>query len=158
MSTKGQRHGKVTMYDLHKDTGNVVFDHEKLHVYQVGLAFVAFAAGTAKELKGEFRSTRDQLIRSSQSIVLNIAEGNGKHSDAERKRYFEIARGSAMESAATLDVIVACGISPPAAIASGKALLFRIVSMLSKMTDIGDAVARDAPAAYYNAVCEKSTD
>ena len=105
------------MSDYIKNNRVIVFDHEKLHVYQAGLEFVAFAAVLAKELKGEFRSTRDQLIRSSQSIVLNIAEGNGKHSDAECKRFFEIAWGSAMESAATLDVIVACGITERDAVA-----------------------------------------
>jgi len=86
--------------------------------------------------------------------VLNIAEGNGKHSDAERKRFFEIARGSAMESAATLDVIVACGITERDAVATGKILLLRIVSMLSKMTVAANGEAREDQASYYNAVCD----
>lgn len=141
-------------YDYRTEAGGRVFDHEKLHVYQVGLKFVAFAAGLSKELKGEFRSTRDQLIRSSQSIVLNIAEGNGKRSDADRKRFFEIARGSATESAATLDVIVVCGIKSQDAIAPGKAMLIRIVSMLSKMTETERMVAREDAAVYYNSICD----
>jgi len=144
----------MMMSDCIKNNRVIVFDHERLHVYQAGLEFVAFAAMLAKELKGEFRSTRDQLIRSSQSIVLNIAEGNGKHSDAERKRFFEIARGSAMESAATLDVIVACGITERDAVATGKILLLRIVSMLSKMTVAANGEAREDQASYYNAVCD----
>ena len=146
------------MSDYLKANGTTTFDHEKLHVYQVGLEFVAFAAALAKELKGEYRSTRDQLIRSSQSVVLNIAEGNGKHSDAERKRFFEIARGSAMESAATLDVIVACGIVTSEAIAPGKLLLLRMVSMLSKMTVVRKGEAREAPAVAYNALYDETIE
>ena len=36
----------------------------------------------------------------------NIAEGNGKTTKADRRRYFEIARGSALECAAIQDVLV----------------------------------------------------
>ena len=36
----------------------------------------------------------------------NIAGGNGKRADADRGRYFEIARGSALECAAIQDVLV----------------------------------------------------
>ena len=35
---------------------------------------------------------RDQWLRASQSIPLNIAEGNGKSTAADRRRFFEIAR------------------------------------------------------------------
>ncbi|MCF7708777.1 MAG: four helix bundle protein [Verrucomicrobia bacterium] len=42
-----------------------------------------------------------------QSIPLNIAKGNGKTAQADRRRYFENARGSALECAAIQDVLVA---------------------------------------------------
>ncbi|HDY75831.1 MAG TPA: four helix bundle protein [Candidatus Marinimicrobia bacterium] len=48
----------------------------------------------------------DQLDRASISIPLNTAEGNGKTYPKDRKRYFEIARASVLESASCLDVIV----------------------------------------------------
>ncbi|HCS92025.1 MAG TPA: hypothetical protein DIW77_18845, partial [Chromatiaceae bacterium] len=38
--------------------------------------------------------------RASQAIALNIAEGNGKATSADRRRSFESARGSALECAA----------------------------------------------------------
>ena len=54
-------------------------------------------------------SVRDQLDRASTSIPLNIAEGNGKFTGDDRCRFFDMARGSALESAAALDVLVAKG-------------------------------------------------
>lgn len=46
-----------------------------------------------------------QLIRSCQSIALNIAEGSGKASDKELNRFVEIALGSAYETLANLDML-----------------------------------------------------
>jgi four helix bundle protein len=123
------------------------FDHEKLTVYQKSIECVAFVAALLPRLQSPFSSIRDQWLRSSQSIALNIAEGNGKRSPADRRRFFEIARGSAMESAATLDVRVAVGAFPLDEITPGKALLFPVVKMLSKMTEYTEAV-REETAEY----------
>jgi len=68
------------------------------------------------------------LDRASTSIPLNLAEGNGKFTDADRCRFFDIARGSALECAACLDVLVAKNRIDNAV--EGKAQLLRIVSML----------------------------
>lgn len=52
----------------------------------------------------EYRySLVDQIVRSSLSIVLNIAEGSGKSSDAELRRFLDIAIGSAYETVAAID-------------------------------------------------------
>lgn len=60
--------------------------------------------------------------------------GNGKRSQADRSRFFQIARGSALECAAVLDELrIMKGIAGTE-VEEGKELLFRIVSMLSKMT------------------------
>lgn len=123
------------------------FDHEKLDVYQASIEFTIAIDGLADSLQGRNRHARDQLVRSSQSIPLNIAEGNGKRSRADRNRYFEIARGSATESAATLDLMHALGAIPEDDFLKAKALLHRIVSMLSKMTAYRDR-ARESSGAY----------
>ena len=80
------------------------FDHEKLDVYQEAIAF----CGWVGELLGQIQAkaaAKDQLDRASTSIPLNIAEGNGKFSTVDRARFLEIARGSALECAACLDVL-----------------------------------------------------
>lgn len=46
-----------------------------------------------------------QVIRSSLSVILNIAEGSGKTSDKELGRYIEISFGSLYETLAAIDTL-----------------------------------------------------
>ena len=80
------------------------FDHEKLNVYQNSLDFIVWSNSLIKEIKN---NTSDHLERASDSIVLNIAEGNGKYTPRDRCKYFDISRGSALESAGCLDILFA---------------------------------------------------
>jgi four helix bundle protein len=75
----------------------------------------------------------DQLTRASTSIVLNVAEGAGKHSKADKRRYYLWARGSATESAALLDVLLRLELLDEAGHRTGKETLVRVVSMLIKL-------------------------
>lgn len=105
------------------------FDHEKLRVYQEAIQFIAWAEEVTLALvrKG---SVADQLDRAATSVALNIAEGNGKYLKPDRCRFFEIARGSALECASCLDVMVAKRRLAPKEAAIGKQMLESIVSML----------------------------
>ena len=109
------------------------FGHEQLDVYQIAVEYVAWAYSLAKGLKDADRHARDQLLRASQSVPLNIAEGNGKGTNADRRRFFEIARGSALECAAVQDCLEACEVLTPEQNTEGKAMLMRIVSMLTRL-------------------------
>ncbi len=111
----------------------MTLDHERLDVYQVSLDFAAWAYGLSKSLSGMDRHARDQLLRASQSVVLNIAEGCGKSPSADRERYFKIAAGSARECGAVLDILVRCGVIQAEKAKPGKEWLVRIVAMLTKM-------------------------
>ncbi len=51
------------------------------------------------------RYVNDQLGRASFSVPLNIAEGSGKFSKADRKNYFTTARASVFECIAVLDIL-----------------------------------------------------
>ena len=104
-------------------------DHEKLRVYQRSLAFISWAEPLLDRLPKNL-SVRDQLDRAGTSIPLNIAEGNGKFTSADRCRFFDIARGSALECSACLDVLVAKGKARAGELEQGKEMLVEIVSML----------------------------
>ncbi len=115
------------------------FGHEKLDVYRTAIEYVGWAYHYCETMKGH-RNAKDQLLRASQAIPLNIAEGNGKATDGDRRRFFEIARGSALECAAAQDVLQICGALPPGDNATAKALLDRIVAMLTKLGQRGYVV------------------
>jgi len=64
------------------------FGHEPLHVYRLAIDYVGWVFDESAELNGNHRHARDQWLRACQSIPLNIAEGNGKASDADRRKFF----------------------------------------------------------------------
>lgn len=105
------------------------FDHDKLKVYQASITFVAWSQGLLDMLP-KSASIYGQLDRASTSIPLNIAEGNGKFTPADRCRFFDIARGSALECAACLDVLVAKKLIQQSVADEGKSQLVEIVSMI----------------------------
>ena len=106
-----------------------LFDHEKLIVYQKSLAFVTWADDLLQTTPKSL-AVSNQLDRASTSIPLNIAERNGKFTAADRCRYFDIARGSTLECAACLDVLVAKRKKTVEEIGPGKEMLVEIVSIL----------------------------
>src|SRR5258708_562301 len=108
---------------------NLSFHHEKLQLYQDSIKFVVWATALLNRVPKGF-SVWDQLDRASTSVPLNIAEGNGKFTSPDRCRFFDNARGSALESAAYLDVMVAKRFVDTEEIEAGKAMLVKIVSML----------------------------
>jgi four helix bundle protein len=106
-----------------------LFDHKKLIVYQSSFDFVSWVSDLLHDVPKSL-SVHNQLDRASTSIPLNIAEGNGKFTSADRCRFFEVARGSALECAACLDVLVAKKVADPKVTQSGKEILVEVVSML----------------------------
>jgi four helix bundle protein len=105
------------------------FDHEKLNVYQVSLTFNEWVGELLPSIKAR-AAAKDQLDRAGTSIPLNVAEGNGKFSERDRARFFDIARGSALEAAASLDVLVFRKLIPITQVTSAKEQLVQIVKML----------------------------
>ncbi|MFH0908345.1 MAG: four helix bundle protein [bacterium] len=106
-----------------------LFDHEKLEVYQLSIEFIAWLEPIVADVPRTL-AARDNIDRASTSIPLNTAEGNGRYTENDRCRFFDIARGSALECAACLDVLVAKRKVDADAIVEGKVMLARIVSML----------------------------
>jgi len=108
-------------------------DHENLDVYRAAIDFLRLALDLLETIPASRRELRSQLERAAMSVPLNIAEGCGKPTPADRARYHAIARGSAMECGALLDVCGLMGHATSSQREAGKGLLSRIVAMLTKM-------------------------
>jgi four helix bundle protein len=109
-----------------------LFDHEKLDVYQEAIASCGWVGRFLDKVSGK-TAAGDQLDRASTTIPLNIAEGNGKFSARDRARFIEIARGSALERAASLDVLVARRFTAAEDVHAAQERLVRLVQMLVGM-------------------------
>lgn len=126
-------------------TKEIRFDHEKLDVYQISIRFIEWRVFEVK-YRSSIQAIYNQLERASISIPLNIAEGNGKSSFKDRKRFFEVSRGSAFECAACLDILFSMKVLNQDQLSSGKQLLHRIVSMLSRMiSNLANSVQEGEP-------------
>ena len=111
----------------------MVLDHERLDVYHLALDFLVFANGIIEALPRGRSHLADQFTRASTSIVLNLAEGAGKLSKPDKRRYYLTARGSATESAALLDVCVRLKLLDESTQKMGKDMIVRVVAMLIRL-------------------------
>lgn len=111
----------------------MAFDHEKLDVYKVALDFLIEADGLIERLPRGRGHLADQLTRAATSIVLNIAEGAGKYSGPDKRRYFLSALGSTTESAAIFDICWRLKLVDADVHRAAKEILDRIASMLVKL-------------------------
>ena len=105
----------------------------KLDAYQAAVRFLPIAAGIADGLPPRYAGMADQLRRASLSIPLNIAEGSGKNSGPDQRRFYAMARGSAMECAAIIDACSALALIEQPRCQEADELLLAVVRMLSKM-------------------------
>ena len=108
------------------------FAHERLRVYQSALRFVYWSAKLiGSETLGLARG-RD-LDRHGTGVLLNIAEGNGKFSIADRTRFLHIASSSALQAASSLDIMAARSAITGGVACKGKEHLGEIVSMIGAL-------------------------
>lgn len=106
---------------------------EKLDVYQCSIEFLSIVVIVTNNFPRGHSSLNDQIKRAGMSIPLNIAEGAGKRTKPDCQKYFDIARGSAMECGAAMDVCKTLGLIENKQHEGAKTLLHRIVSMLTKL-------------------------
>ena len=83
-----------------------MFDFEKLDVYSKAKNLSKIVLKLLKEIKTIDPVLRDQFKRAVISIVLNIAEGSGKFSKADKRNFYTTARGSTYECVAILDILL----------------------------------------------------
>ena len=109
------------------------FDHERLDVYQLALDFLALADDIIEHLPRGRGHLADQFFRAATSIVLNIAEGAGKFSPGDKRRFYLTAAGSTTECAAIVDVCLRLKLLTPEVHQTAKGMLDRIMAMLVKL-------------------------
>ena len=81
----------------------VYFDHERLQAYKSALTFIAWM--TEETLNPSCSADlRTKLDRASTSVVLNIAEGNGRFSNADKIKFFHTAERANAQLTALLDI------------------------------------------------------
>jgi four helix bundle protein len=81
-----------------------MFDFEKLVVYQKSKDFNSKIHSFLLNTKLD-KNTNDQLKRATFSIMLNIAEGSGRFTKADKRNFYIISRGSVFECAAIFDFL-----------------------------------------------------
>ena len=106
---------------------------QRLDVYQRAIEFLALTSELTESLPRGHAERADQLVRAAESVVRNIAEGAGRWSEADSSKHYKIARGEAMECAASLDVLKLRKLVAVDRYDRGIQLLEGVVAMLTKM-------------------------
>lgn len=106
---------------------------QRLDVYQRAIEFLALVGDIVSDLPKGHSERAEQLVRAAESVVRNIAEGAGRWSEADCSKHYKIARGEAMECAASLDVMKLRKIVAEQRYEQGLRLLESVVAMLTKM-------------------------
>ena len=117
---------------------DIGFHHERLEAYKLGLSFVRWLTAVAEDLQNERRSWK-ALDKYATTIVLNVAEGNGRYSVLDQRKFLDAANRAAVKLAACLDMVVEKGIWSGSAILKPKRLLLGVGALTAKNGyDVGE--------------------
>lgn len=109
-------------------------NHQQLDIYKLSKVFVKDCYWATKDFPSEERfSLVQQIRRAALSVHLNIAEGCSRRSETERKRFYEIARGSVIEIDGALDVAADLGYCSKEGLKELGLSMVRCFSMLSRL-------------------------
>jgi four helix bundle protein len=107
---------------------------DRLDAYRVSVSYVAAIWPLAPLFTGHARPLAEQLTRAVTSIPLNIAEGAGDFSPADKARFYRYALRSTTETIAVLDVALAIHVIDAVQHADLRAIATRLVAMLTRLT------------------------
>ena len=110
-----------------------LFDHEDLDVYQISLELVAWLESMLVHFSCS-ADLRTKLDKSTTSIVLNIAEGNGRFTGADQAKFYETAYKATIQSASLVDLATANGGADVSRVEQGRELLRRIAAMITALS------------------------
>ena len=108
--------------------------HTNLDLFKVSRTFTLLCYRATKQFPSDEKYAMIQQIRrAALSVHLNIAEGSSRKSSAERKRFYEIARGSLVEVDTAFDIAVELEYTTKEQLQELGSMLIRCFQMLSKM-------------------------
>ena len=107
-----------------------LLDAEKLICYDLALELMVQCSTLVPV---HHRVLQDQLERASLSVVCNIAEGAGRRSRRDKRRFYAMARGSATECAAIVDVLRLRRLASEASCRTARSHALRVVQLLTKL-------------------------
>jgi four helix bundle protein len=112
-----------------------LFDHADLDVYQVALQLVAWLESMLINFSCS-TDLRTKLDKSTTSIVLNIAEGNGRFTGTDQAKFYETAYKATIQSASLVDIATANGAADTLRVEQGRERLRRIAAMLTALSKV----------------------
>jgi four helix bundle protein len=118
------------MYRTERDS---LFSHEDLDVYQAALRLT----GWTESLRSVLSCSADlfsKLDTSTTSIVLNLAEGNGRFSGTDHAKFLGIAYKATVQSAALVDLATVKSPASLSQIEAGRNMLRSIATMLTALS------------------------
>ncbi|MDD2460713.1 MAG: four helix bundle protein, partial [Kiritimatiellae bacterium] len=122
-------------HDLYRTEKDRLFSHEDLEVYQTALRLTCWV----ESLSTAFSCSADLLSKldtSTTSIVLNLAEGNGRFSGADHAKFLGIAYRATVHSGALIDLATANSSLGLSQIEDGREMLHCIATMLTSLAKV----------------------
>ena len=116
-----------------EDFPEVVFDFEKLDVYKETEKAVARILESLSRWPVKYRWLTAQMGSAAASVQLNIAEGNGRETAADKSHFMRIAQGSVNECVANLSMARRLGLMDDEAVREIRSRFHRVVQMLSAL-------------------------
>lgn len=134
MSRETRRVGSILLASGKSKIMFLELAHTKLDVFQAAKRFVLACYKETKSFPREEKFAMiSQIRRAALSVHLNVAEGSSRKSEKERKRYYEIARGSIVEVDTALDIAVSLTYTSKEQLAELGSLMIRCFQMISKL-------------------------
>ncbi|HMR93002.1 MAG TPA: four helix bundle protein [Chitinophagaceae bacterium] len=116
----------------------LTLNHQNLDAYRLARKVLLYCYAITRDYPPEEKfSMVQQIRRSALSVVLNIAEGASRKSAIERRRFFEIARGSLVEIDAAFDVAADLNYAGADVMEKMREPFIRCFQTLSKLTTAG---------------------
>ena len=117
------------------------FSFRRLDVYKEAMQMVKEVSLLARVIPLDHRDLIWQIRRAARSVLLNIAEGAGEYAPREKARIYRIARRSALETVAALDIALEERFIDSNVLTPILGRLDHIVAMLTKMGKKAEARA-----------------